>query len=86
MLLLITDQNHDLDFGVPQFRHLSAQCNFPWLLANVLDPALGEDVPLANCPKTYMLESSDGIKVGLIGLAEREWFDLNASYSHDDLY
>ena len=66
-------QNHDLDFGVPQFRHLSTQCNFPWLLANVLDPALGEDTPLANCPKTMILESSNGIKVGLIGLAEREW-------------
>jgi 5'-nucleotidase len=27
--------NHDLDFGVKQFRNLAAQCNFPWLLANV---------------------------------------------------
>lgn len=66
-------QNHDLDFGVPQFRHLSKQCNFPWLLANVLDPGLGHDVALGNCPKTTILESSNGIKVGLIGLAEREW-------------
>ena len=29
-------QNHDLDFGVKQFRNLAAQCKFPWLLANVL--------------------------------------------------
>ena len=29
-------QNHDLDFGVKQFRNLAAQCDFPWLLANVL--------------------------------------------------
>ncbi|KAL8996366.1 MAG: hypothetical protein Q9188_006587, partial [Gyalolechia gomerana] len=71
--------NHDLDFGVPQFRHLRAQCNFPWLLANVLDPALGEDVALANCEKTTILEASNGIKIGLIGLAEREWLDtINA--------
>lgn len=67
-------QNHDLDFGVPQFRHLATQCNFPWLLANVLDPALGEDISLADCPKTLILQSSNGIKVGLIGLAEREWY------------
>ncbi|OJD16565.1 hypothetical protein AJ78_03256 [Emergomyces pasteurianus Ep9510] len=64
--------NHDLDFGIPQFRHLSSQCKFPWLLANVLDPALGEGVSLANCPKTCMLESN-GVKVGVIGLGEREW-------------
>ncbi|KAL8749847.1 MAG: hypothetical protein Q9184_006645, partial [Pyrenodesmia sp. 2 TL-2023] len=64
--------NHDLDFGVLQFRHLRAQCTFPWLLANVLDPALGEDVALANCEKTMILEASNGIKIGLIGLAERE--------------
>ena len=28
--------NHDLDFGVKQFRNLAEQCSFPWLLANVL--------------------------------------------------
>ncbi|OAT10112.1 5'-nucleotidase [Blastomyces gilchristii SLH14081] len=66
--------NHDLDFGVEQFEHLRNQCKFPWLLANMLDPALGEGVPLANCPKTHMLESN-GIKVGVIGLGEREWLD-----------
>lgn len=53
--------------------HLKNQCKFPWLLANVLDPALGEDVALAHCAKTHIVVSSNGIKVGLIGLAEREW-------------
>ena len=72
-------QNHDLDFGVAQFRHLSKQCTFPWLLANVIDPALGEDVSLGGCKKTLTVESSNGIKIGLIGLAEREWLDtINA--------
>ncbi|GIK06005.1 hypothetical protein Aspvir_010123 [Aspergillus viridinutans] len=65
--------NHDLDFGVAQFRHLRSQCRFPWLLANVLDPALGPDVSIANCEKTAMLTSSNGLKVGVIGLGEREW-------------
>ncbi|CRG90934.1 Trifunctional nucleotide phosphoesterase protein YfkN [Talaromyces islandicus] len=67
--------NHDLDFGVAQFRHLRSQCRFPWLLANVLDPALGENVPLGNCERTLMLTSSNGVKVGVIGLGEREWLD-----------
>lgn len=58
-----------------QFRHLKGQCHFPWLLANVLDPSLGDEVPIANCGKTCMLTSSNGIKVGVIGLGEREWYD-----------
>ena len=68
-----SSQNHDLDFGIAQFRHLRSHCKFPWLLANVLDPALGEGVALANCDKTTVLISSTGVKIGVIGLAEREW-------------
>lgn len=67
--------NHDLDFGVEQFQYLASQCNFPWLCANVLDPALGDNVPLGNCKRTHMLTSSNGIKIGVIGLVEREWLD-----------
>lgn len=65
--------NHDLDFGVTQFRHLSERCTFPWLLSNVLDPALGDNVPLGNAKTSIIIESSNGIKIGLIGLVEREW-------------
>ncbi|KAI1110293.1 Metallo-dependent phosphatase-like protein [Nemania sp. NC0429] len=65
--------NHDLDFGVRKFRHLASKCQFPWLIANVLDPALGDGVPIGNCKKTHMITSSNGIKIGLIGLGEREW-------------
>lgn len=68
-------QNHDLDFGVMQFRHLSSKCKFPWLLANVLDPALGDGVPLGNAKKTHMITTSNGLKIGLLGLGEREWLD-----------
>lgn len=67
--------NHDLDFGVQQFERLAAQCKFPWLCANVLDPALGDDAPLANCRRTVMLTSTNGIKIGIIGIVEREWLD-----------
>jgi len=67
--------NHDLDFGVEQFQYLASLCNFPWLCANVLDPALGDDVPLGNCKRTLMLTSSNGTKIGFIGIVEREWLD-----------
>lgn len=65
--------NHDLDFGMEQFSYLAKQCTFPWLVANVLDPALGDNVPLGNCKRTVMLTASNGIKIGVIGLVEREW-------------
>ncbi|KAL2059750.1 hypothetical protein VTL71DRAFT_10134 [Oculimacula yallundae] len=78
--------NHDLDFGVRQFRHLAGQCKFPWLLANVTDPALGENVSLGNAKKTHMLTSSNGIKIGVIGLVEREWLDTINSLPPDLVY
>lgn len=40
-----------------------------------IDPDLGEDIPLGNAKKTLMITSSNGIKIGVIGLVEREWLD-----------
>ncbi|KAL9078154.1 MAG: hypothetical protein Q9157_002912 [Trypethelium eluteriae] len=71
----ILNANHDLDFGVNQFEHLANQCTFPWLLANVFDPGLGDDVPLGRAQKTMIITSSNGIKIGIIGLVEKEWLD-----------
>ena len=68
-------KNHDLDLGVPQFEHLASQCNFPWLLANVIEPALGDDISLGHAQKTAILTASNGIKIGLIGLVEQEWLE-----------
>ncbi|KLU82216.1 flagellar associated protein [Magnaporthiopsis poae ATCC 64411] len=67
--------NHDLDFGVRQFRYLANKCKFPWLLANVFDPSLGEGVPIGHAKRTHMITTSNGIKVGLLGLGEREWLE-----------
>ncbi|KAG5925500.1 hypothetical protein E4U53_003290 [Claviceps sorghi] len=78
--------NHDFDFGVKQFRNLTEKCNFPWLIANVLDPALGDNVPLGNAKRTHMLTTSNGIKVGLIGLGEREWLATINSLPPDLIY
>ncbi|KAI8630036.1 Metallo-dependent phosphatase [Xylariaceae sp. FL1651] len=78
--------NHDLDFGVRKFRHLASKCKFPWLIANVLDPALGDDVPIGNCKKTHIITSSNGVKVGLIGLGEREWLATINSLPPDLIY
>ncbi|KAK5367100.1 hypothetical protein LTR20_007509 [Exophiala xenobiotica] len=78
--------NHDLDFGVKQFRSLASRCTFPWLLANVLDPQLGDNVPLGNAKKTVIITSSNGIKIGLIGFVEREWLDTINSLPPNLIY
>ncbi|KAH0545467.1 hypothetical protein FGG08_000468 [Glutinoglossum americanum] len=78
--------NHDLDFGVPTFCHLASKCTFPWLLGNVLDPSLGTNLSLGGCAKTMMLTSSNGIKVGVVGLAEREWLDTINSLPPNLIY
>lgn len=78
--------NHDLDFGVTQFKNLVAKCNFPWLVANILDPALGENVPIGNAKRTHIITASNGLKVGLIGLGEREWLETINSLPPNLIY
>lgn len=41
----------------------------------MLDPAKGVNVSLGGVRKTYMLTTSENLKIGLIGLVEREWLD-----------
>ncbi|KAK6527814.1 hypothetical protein TWF694_004793 [Orbilia ellipsospora] len=61
--------NHDFDFSPENFAHLGKLCNFPWLAANLyLD---GE--PIGGCHRTTMLTTTNGIKIGVIGLVEEEW-------------
>lgn len=52
----------------------------------MLDPALGADVPLGHAKKTHILTASNGLKVGLIGLAEREWLVTVNSLPPDLVY
>lgn len=67
--------NHDLDFGVETFEALRKKCRFPWLMANIMDPAVGMEKGLGGTEKTVMLEASNGLKVGVIGVGEREWLE-----------
>jgi 5'-nucleotidase len=78
--------NHDLDFGVEQFQRHTAKTKFPWLLSNVFDPALGDGVPLGNAKRTHMVVVPSGIKIGLIGIGEREWLDTVNAMPPDIVY
>mmetsp|Transcript_82483 Transcript_82483/g.229958 ORF Transcript_82483/g.229958 Transcript_82483/m.229958 type:complete len:1740 (-) Transcript_82483:51-5270(-) len=62
--------NHDFDFGVDELVELAAETNFPWLISNVVDRAMGK--PLAKGQPTRMVDWH-GRKIGLMGLVEREW-------------
>ncbi|KAF2149289.1 5'-nucleotidase [Myriangium duriaei CBS 260.36] len=73
--------NHDFDFGIPQFKKLTKQCKFPWLLANIFEKD-GKTI-LADCPPTKLVTSSTGIKIGLIGIAEQEWISTVNSLPAD---
>ncbi|ORZ40200.1 Metallo-dependent phosphatase-like protein [Catenaria anguillulae PL171] len=67
--------NHDFDFGVPQLIQMASKCNFPWLISNVWEES-GE--LLAKGQEFTILERG-GIKIGVIGLVEREWLDTIVS-------
>ncbi|KAF3928541.1 Apyrase [Orbilia brochopaga] len=61
--------NHDFDYSPENFAHLAKLCEFPWLAANLyLDGK-----PIGDCKRTTMVTTTDGIKIGVIGLVEEEW-------------
>lgn len=76
--------NHEFDFGAAHFTFLAKQCEFPWLLANIFDPEFGRREPMGQCQRTKMIETSTGLKVGLVGLVEEEWtLKINNSLPSD---
>ncbi|KAI0241879.1 hypothetical protein L0F63_004273 [Massospora cicadina] len=69
----ITKGSHmDFDFGVPVLEDLAKRCNFPWLLSNIAVDEQHPDTPLAKA-KRYLIFQRGGMKIGVIGLAEKEW-------------
>ena len=74
--------NHDLDFGIQEFRELKEQCNFPWLCSNAWDAKDNE--PLGGCQEYIILDKSKdnsggeadgggGPRMLVIGLVEQGW-------------
>lgn len=76
--------NHDLDFGVDELISLTHATNFPWLLSNVLD--IEHHKPLGNSHSKIVIDFN-GVKLGIIGLAEPEWLEtLSTIDFHDVIY
>lgn len=64
--------NHDFDFGLEVLQKWVEKCNFPWLMSNVIDNETGR--PLGNGKISHIMDHN-GVRVGLMGLVEKEWLD-----------
>ncbi|KIO34287.1 hypothetical protein M407DRAFT_16826 [Tulasnella calospora MUT 4182] len=62
--------NHDFDFGYHHLYKLIEDCKFPWLLSNIKDTDTGG--PPQGLSRFKVFERA-GIRVGVIGLVEKEW-------------
>lgn len=71
-----------LDHGLEVLLELIPKTNFPWLMSNVIDNETGE--PLGNGKRSHII-SHDGIKIGLIGLVEREWLDTLSTIDSNEV-
>ena len=74
--------NHDLDFGMENLAACVRESDFPWLLANITLARDGEH--LCGAVPTAVIHH-DGVKVGIVGLAEEEWIDTLSAVSPEDL-
>jgi len=59
--------NHDLDYGFDSVGNVSADSEFPWLLANIVDAETGDPIPGT---EPYTIVERDGVTVGVVGLAD----------------
>ena len=64
--------NHDLDFGFARLRELITETGFAWVQSNLRERGGGA---LGGAAEKVVLQWQ-GWRVGLLGLAEREWQDI----------
>uniref|UniRef100_A0A8D8ZQ47 Trifunctional nucleotide phosphoesterase protein YfkN n=2 Tax=Cacopsylla melanoneura TaxID=428564 RepID=A0A8D8ZQ47_9HEMI len=74
--------NHEFDFGLEILRQRLSECNFPWLMSNVIDNETGR--PLGEGKISHAVQWG-GKKVGLMGLVEQEWLETLASVDPEEI-
>lgn len=70
------------DFGLDELDKLKAGTAFPWLCSNVIMKDSGQ--PLGNCQRYHVLDHG-GVRVGLMGLVEKEWLDTLTVVEEEDM-
>ncbi|SJX61573.1 related to 5`-nucleotidase precursor [Sporisorium reilianum f. sp. reilianum] len=94
--------NHDWDFGYPHLQTLMAQNNFPWLFSNVVDrsgKAAEQNKDCSNWDEDFQDDDAQvdgtlrswtttvqGVKVGCIGIVEKEWIATVPSFPEGFVY
>ncbi|KAF8906004.1 Metallo-dependent phosphatase-like protein [Gymnopilus junonius] len=75
--------NHDFDFGYPHLSKLITNTNFPWLLSNIIDTSTSR-VP--DCLRKFSIIERAGLRIGFIGLVEKEWIATVSSWPPNFIY
>ncbi|KAI0928269.1 hypothetical protein AcW1_005566 [Taiwanofungus camphoratus] len=75
--------NHDFDFGYPHLSKLIGDTDFPWLLSNIIDNITNQ-IP-AHLKEFEVIERV-GIRIGLIGLVEKEWIGTVSAWPENFEY
>ncbi|KAJ2788879.1 hypothetical protein H4R20_007287, partial [Coemansia guatemalensis] len=65
--------NHEFDQGIDLLEGLIKRNNFPWVITNLTDSTTG-GTAAKGCLK-YLIKEVDGLRVGIIGIVEKEWLD-----------
>jgi 2',3'-cyclic-nucleotide 2'-phosphodiesterase (5'-nucleotidase family) len=75
--------NHDLDFGLAEFKDLKERCNFPWICSNASEK---DDTPLGDCHEYIIINKGDGTpKILVLGLIETGWLDTLSTIDAGDI-
>ncbi|KAJ1948861.1 hypothetical protein FBU59_001401 [Linderina macrospora] len=65
--------NHEFDQGIEVLEGLIKRNNFPWVISNLTDKDTGG--PAASGSVTHLVKQVGGMRVGIIGIVEKEWLD-----------
>lgn len=68
--------------GLDTLENLVQESNFPWILSNVLDANTFK--PICNLTEKKVIKFN-GLKIGLFGLAEKDWVKSLACVNYDNL-
>ncbi|KAL0947321.1 hypothetical protein HGRIS_013440 [Hohenbuehelia grisea] len=75
--------NHDFDFGYGHLCKLIGATTFPWLLSNIID------TDTSRVPESlheFQVFERSGLKIGVIGLVEKEWIGTVATWPPNFVY
>ncbi|KAJ1643275.1 hypothetical protein LPJ64_004934 [Coemansia asiatica] len=65
--------NHEFDQGIDRLEDLIKRNNFSWIVTNLTDKKTGG--PAAQNSIKYLVKCVDGLRIGIIGIIEKEWLD-----------